>query len=146
MPIVNKTNYNDINAVMKEHIRRKEVALIRTLKWVGENVISVARGTQSYKDQTGNLRSSIGAIIVVNGHVEWQTSFNSVRQGQQGAQDGKDFARELIGEFPRGIALICVAGKNYAVHVANRGLDVLDSAELEAEKLMKEMLVTLNIR
>lgn len=145
MPIVDKTDYNAIDAYTAERIKNLEKALIRTLKWCAESIVNTARVSHTYKDQTGNLTSSIGAVIVVDGHIEWQSSFEVVKQGGQGAKDGLEFAKSLVKEFPKGIALIVVAGKNYAVHVSNRGYDVIDSAELEAKTLIPQMLQSLKI-
>lgn len=145
MPIKDNTSYANLDRAIQDSLRRAEAALIRTLKWVGETVVTTARNvkTNTYKDRTGNLRSSVGAIISVDGRIEWQSSFNVVKGGGEGAKEGKEFARQLVAQYPKGIVLICVAGKNYAVHVSNRGLDVLDSAEIEARQLVPQMLKTL---
>lgn len=147
MPITDLTSYADLDAALTEQIKRIETALIRTLKWVGETVINTARNVKvnTYKDQTGNLRSSIGAVVAIDGKIEWQSSFSTVKQGSEGARQGKDFAMSLVSQYPKGIVLICVAGKDYAVHVSNRGLDVLDSSELEAQQLVPQMLASLKL-
>ena len=147
MPITDLTRYAAIDAAFDEQIKRIEFALIRTLKYVGEECVNAARNAKekTYKDQTGNLRSSVGAIVSVDGKIEWQTSFEVVKQGGQGATEGAAFAKALVSKFPKGIALIVVAGKNYAVHVSNRGYDVLTSAELEANSLVPKMLASLKL-
>ena len=147
MPIKDLTSYADLDTAIQEQVRRIETAMVRTLKWVGETVCNTARNVKAntYKDQTGNLRSSVGAIVAIDGKVEWQSSFKTVKQGTEGAKQGVEFAKSLVNQYPRGIVLICVAGKEYAAHVSNRGLDVLDSSELEAQQLVPKMLVSLKL-
>ncbi len=147
MPITDLTQYAVLDAALEEQIKRIETALIRTLKWVGETVINTARNVKvnTYKDQTGNLRSSVGAVVAIDGKIEWQSSFKTVKHGGQGAKEGLEFAKSLVSQYPKSIVLICVAGKDYAVHVSNRGLDVLDSSELEAQQLVPQMLDSLKL-
>lgn len=53
-----------------EHFQSKaEDKMLVFLQAGGEKFIEVARRSGSYKDQTGNLRSSIGYIIAKNGKV-----------------------------------------------------------------------------
>jgi hypothetical protein len=73
------------------------------------------------------------------------SNFEQVKQGGKGSADGKAFAAELTGKFPEGICLIIVAGMNYAGYVSAR-YNVLDSAELQAEKLIPQLLEKLGIR
>ena len=52
------------------HFQRKaEDKMLVFLQAGGEKFIEVARRSGSYKDQTGNLRSSIGYIIAKDGEV-----------------------------------------------------------------------------
>lgn len=145
MPIIDKTDYRAVDDAFERHIRRAEQALIRTLKYCGEVVINSARDAHTYKDQTGNLTSSIGAVISVDGKVIWKSSFEVVMKGGKGAKEGVAFAKELTGNYPKGIALICVAGKNYAAYVSHRGYDVLDTAQLTASQIVPQMLQSLEL-
>jgi hypothetical protein len=113
--------------------------IIRQLHVIGEKCINHARSIDTYTDQTGNLRSSIGYVMVVDGEVTYISSFEVVKQGVEGASTGREFAISLAERFPRGVALIVVAGMNYAAHVATR-YDVIDSAQLLAKRLITEMM------
>jgi hypothetical protein len=140
MPIKRLTPDSVIDSYLTNLIERKERVIIRNLCYVGEKCLNEARANGGYVDRTGNLRSSIGYVVVVDGNVVQMSSFSAVKQGEQGAAGGKQFIEQLIGEFPTGICLIVVAGMNYAQYVSARGYNVLDSSELLAEKLVPQML------
>jgi len=63
-----------------------------------------------------------------------------VKQGKDGSSKGAAYVKSLARKFPQGICLIVVAGMNYASYVSAKGLDVLDSSELLAERLVPQML------
>lgn len=127
-----------------EHQAAYRRYMMREFAIVGEQCVNVARSEHpnNWTDRTGNLRSSIGYVIVMDGKVVAQSSFAVVAGGQEGATKGKNFAMKLAERFPRGIALIVVAGMEYAVHVANLDYDVLDSAEILAARLLKQFGIT----
>lgn len=143
MPIKQLTTDAEISRFIDEKVKRIEKALVYNLSYVGEQVLNKARSTNSYKDQTGNLRSSIGFVVAIDGKIKKTSDFEIVKNGADGAKSGKAYARELVNNYPQGICLIVVAGVDYAVHVSNRGYDVLDSSELLAERLVPQMLAQL---
>ena len=57
------TPMSEVDAYLEEQIQRIEQQTIYNLSYVGERCLNEARSTNSYKDQTGNLRSSIGYVI-----------------------------------------------------------------------------------
>ena len=122
-------NFDD-DAFFAEYAQRVVNVAIRNLCYIGESCINIGRSTNTYKDQTGNLRNSIGYVVVCDGQVIGEKFTN---------EHGKEFINELVSECGKGIYLIVVAGMRYATYVSAKGLDVLDSAELEAEKLMKQL-------
>lgn len=146
MPIRQITPMSEIDRYTELQLERLQTALLRTLKYIGETVLNRARSTNSYKDQTGNLRSSLGYVISVDGRVAYLSNFNVVKQGKDGTEQGAAFAKRLVRKFPKGICLIVVAGMDYAVHVKNKGYDVLDSSELLADKLVPSMLKQLGLK
>lgn len=155
------TTENEINAEIKRELERVDKAVIYVLQYVGEKCIRHARSLPSpnpknfpnfprvpphqpnYIDWTANLRSSIGYVIVRDGKIVSQGGFEEVGGGKDGARDGRKYAKETAAKFPKGYALIVVAGMNYAQYVSDRGYDVLDSAELLAEREVPKMLDTL---
>ena len=145
MPIRQITPKQQLDAYIDEQVKRWKKALLRLLSWVGEQCRNAAITSHRYKNQTGNLESSTGYVITDNGHIVKTGGFNAIYEGEEGASEGKRYAKSLVSQFPTGVCLIVVAGKDYASYVSDMGLDVLDSAELTARRLIPEMLKQLNI-
>jgi hypothetical protein len=146
MPIKPITTRQEIDAYLAEQVQRTEKAVINTLAYVGEQCINTARIGGSYRDQTGNLRSSVGYVVVKDGKVIHTSSFEVEKHGGQGATEGRAFAERKAHEFGKGIVLIVVAGMNYAAYVSAKGRDVLDSAELTADKLVPQLMQQLTTK
>lgn len=145
MPIRQITPMSEIDRYTEQKLKGLEQAVIRTLTYCGELCLNVARSTNSYKDQTGNLRSSIGYVVTVDGRIVNQSDFETVKKGGDGSKQGAAFAKQLVRRFPKGICLIVVAGMEYAAHVTNMGYDVLDSAELTADRIVPGLLKSLKL-
>ena len=146
MPIKRLTPTAEIDRYITGRVEAIKKAIIYNLCAVGEQVLNAARLTNSYKDQTGNLRSSIGYVVAVDGEIVQMSSFDTVKEGREGSRGGKEYAMQLVRDFPHGIVLIVVAGMNYASYVSAKGYDVLDSSELLADKLVPQMLQQLGLK
>jgi hypothetical protein len=146
MPIKRLTPPAEIDRFIEAEVERLKTALVYNLCAIGEQVLNAARLTNSYKDQTGNLRSSIGYVVSMNGEIVQMSSFDVVKEGGDGAKGGKAYALQLVKDFPQGIVLIVVAGMNYASYVSAKGYDVLDSSELLADRLVPQMLGQLGFK
>lgn len=146
MPIKRLTPTTEIDRYITGCVEAIKKALVYNLCAVGEQVLNAARLTNSYKDQTGNLRSSIGYVVAVDGEIAQMSSFDTVKEGREGSRGGKEYAMQLVRDFPNGIVLIVVAGMNYASYVSAKGYDVLDSSELLADKLVSQMLQQLGFK
>lgn len=135
------TPESEIQAYIEAQVERINMALLYNLQYVGERCLNAARSTNSYKDRTGNLRSSLGYVLVRDGAIFTQSDFAAVSNAStQGPKSGQQLAEELVKRAPKGLVLIVVAGMNYAQYVASKGYDVLDSAELLAERLVPQIL------
>jgi hypothetical protein len=147
MPLQRLTPDSAIEGCITELIERKEREIVRSLCYVGERCVNEARSYngKAYTDQTGNLRSSTGYVVVEDGNIVQTGGFGQVKNGGQGMSDGRGFAMQLSGRFPQGICLIVVAGMKYASYVSAKGYNVLDSSELLAERLVPQMLNQLGI-
>nr|DAT06059.1 MAG TPA: hypothetical protein [Caudoviricetes sp.] len=145
MAIVDNTDYNALIVEMRERAERINRAIIRTFQYIAEVLVREARMKGDYIDQTGNLRSSIGAIILLDGQIVSRSGFEVVKGGSSGANEGLTYAQQIAAAYPRGVALVVVAGKDYAAHVAARGRDVLSSAVLKAEDIVPRMMRQLNL-
>lgn len=142
MPIKCTTPISQIDEYMRQQFKRQEQALVNTLNYIGERCVNEARSYNgnAYQDQTGNLRSSVGYVVAVDGKIRSSSTFENVRNGEQGSRTGKEYATELVKQYPKGVVLIVVAGMNYAKYVEAKGYDVLTSAELLAEQLVPKLL------
>jgi hypothetical protein len=132
MGIVSNFSERDVNNFMKDFLKRKEVDFIRVLKFVGERAVNEARASGSYNDQTANLRNSTGFVIVVNGSVVSEDFSSSTNGKEKTTLNAKTIGRTLAYDLASGykdVALIVVAGMNYAAYVESRGYNVLTSAE-----------------
>lgn len=144
---------------------------IRRLQMLGEMCVNHARSvpkSQGFEDQTGNLRSSIGYAVFVNGIAvhsfyepasvqsgsrlvkrkrklkdgtikEYQAKMKIGGDGAVGAQKGQELATK-VGEKTNGVCLVVTAGMNYALYVESRGRDVIASAEQLAKRELPRML------
>lgn len=134
-----------VNKTLREEVEKQRRVLVRTMLYCAEEITNAARTTNSYTDRSGNLRSSVGCIVIVDGVILQEYGFEQVKEGAQGVIDGKEYAYSLAKQYPKGVAIIAVAGKEYASYVADKGYDVLDSAEVLAKKVIDLSLKELRI-
>lgn len=120
-------------------------ALVKTMCYIGEAAVKIARETGDYNDITGNLRSSIGYIVLSNGTVRQygapEQKGGKSGDGSVGVAKGNALLSKLKAEYPYGVVLVLCAGMEYAAFVENvRGKHVLIDAELEAQRLIDKLL------
>lgn len=114
---------------------------IKRLSMLGEMCVNHARSVPKdlgFEDQTGNLRSSIGYAVFVDG-VAVHSFYEEVKGGAEGAKAGQRLSAK-IGEGSSGVCLVVTAGMNYATYVESRGRDVIASAEQLAKRELPRML------
>jgi hypothetical protein len=140
------TSLEDVYTYLAEQIEKKVQVLLRTLTYIGKECVKNARTNPGYIDQTGNLRSSIGFMVLRDGVVVHKGGFEKVRGGTKGLAAGREFMSELVAENDRGLVLILVAGMNYATYVEATGRNVLKSGELQAEVLIPQLLKQLGFK
>lgn len=132
---------------LKASVEAKLRVLVNTFCYVGEQCIIEAREAGNYTDQTGNLRSSIGYAVVMDGKVVQRDCIDKVKQGDKGVSEGDDYLSKRIKKArKKGIVLIVTAGMNYAEYVEAKGYNVLSSAELKAGPLVKSILTRLGFK
>ena len=152
------TTDSEIKYYIEEEIRKKKNEIIQRLAYLGEQCVTIAKrkissaGLPYYKDRTANLKSSIGyvilidGIIVMNGKFRQEPPVDKRYSIENGAEKGQEFADKIASRYPKGIVLLIVAGMNYAEAVMARDYDVLDSAELNAENKMEDILKKLGFK
>lgn len=131
------TPQEDIDKYLKSRVKELINETIYKLSYIGEHVVNTAKIKGGYHNQTGNLRSSLGYIISIDGEIVKIGGFEVTKDGYDGVKGGEALAQALA-KTSKGITLIVVAGMHYAVYVSAKGLDVLDSAEIELEKQLQE--------
>jgi len=145
MPIVRTSPKGAASEFVRKILERQRRAIIENLTYIGEQALREARGhREGYKDQTGNLRSSIGYCIVEDGQIIHQSDFEVVKEGHEGKQKGQEYLQKIIEQSGKGISLIMVAGMPYAEYVEAMSLNVLDTSQQLAEKKVKEWLAKIN--
>jgi len=132
-------NQEAIRIRLEAALKRIEAAIIMQLSFLGEECVNLARNLNTYKNQTGNLRSSIGYVIVKDGRV-LKRNFKAASkdEGGTGVRTAEQIALKAITNTD-GFGLIVVAGMNYASAVEVKGYDVITSAEHFAQKKLPKI-------
>lgn len=139
-------NKQEIIRYIKSRYQVIENALLYRLEFLVTELQNHAKASGAYQDQTSNLRSSIGGVVVKNGKVIEYRGFEGT---QEGSSTGLEFINSIIGEMGSGYRIILVAGMNYASYVEEyHGKNVLKATELKAQQdiqvLMKELKLEIN--
>jgi len=131
----------DISRNMDKFASEVDRQISRANNFVGESFVSNARQTNTYRDQTANLRNSIGFIVIEDKN----KIAESFGQGE-GANKGKEAANDVASRIDDH-GLILVAGMEYAAAVESRGYDVIsnsvNTAKAQHQRLIKQGLSSL---
>ena len=138
------TNWHEVEL---EFIRAKEEYDRKAVEWLsvlGGRVVKYAREHVSYTDRTGNLRNSIGYVVVQNGRIVTEDFSIGSGHGEAKTQ-ARAYALEVARNLPANKTyLVWVAGMEYAKYVEAKGFDVLEGSgnwiESTAEKLKAEFV------
>lgn len=123
-----KTSFNFAGVAqrLQQFEARAQDVLVTKLKRVAREQVKRAKlvnPPKGYYDDTGDLSSSKGAMVFVDG-IEVYNYYTLTDQGQQGIEEGKKLARE-VGSQTTGVALVVTAGMFYARYVEDKGKDVI---------------------
>jgi hypothetical protein len=140
-------NTRDVIRAMRDRLGVVENLIVQNLSRVGEHAVTTAREHHAlnYTDRTGNLRASVGYVIVKDGEVVFSGGFDpsaadNRTDGDSGAQEGRAFAEQLKANYPKGFVLIIVAGMYYGAYVEDRSYNVVTFTKIEAERKANELL------
>lgn len=98
-------------------------------------------GADSWFDQSGNLRSSIGYAIYSYGRKQIESAFDSVLGSSEGSEKGRKMVADLASKYSDTYALVVVAAMEYADYVeAIDSKDVLASTEIYAKSEVNRYL------
>lgn len=132
-----KTNIGDTIKRLEQEQKVLDTKLVDLFRQAGEQAVEIAKTEHTYQDRTGNLTNSMGYAVVMNGEIVASGGFG----GGEGGSVGRAKVNELAGKYQAGtIALIVVAGMDYAELVERRGYDVLDSARLQLPNIVAYIL------
>ena len=130
--------------LLQESIAIINEEIERTLQYLGVQCVAKARkrsGEDSWFDDTGNLRSSVGYAIYEHGHEFIRSAFPIVINGVEGKEKGDALITELAKKYSSTYALVVVAAMDYAEYVeALENKDVLASTELWARGVIDEYI------
>lgn len=144
MGINMSTPISEIEVILHKSMLIVRDEIIRALSYLGEQCVIKVRdrsAMESWIDQTGNLRSSIGYAIYEEGRKEIESAFKVVKNGRKGADEGRKMIDELSGLYSNTYALVVIAAMSYAEYVeAKDNKDVLASTELFARKEVDKYL------
>ena len=129
----------------KEFEKQLDAAVEQIVVTVQEAFVKIAGKTvsfvinrpmsESWYDDSGNLRSSIGYVVARNDEVVKIGGFKQVLQGSEGVLKGREAALNLASQYPDTLVMIIVAGMDYADYVeAIESKDVLASAKGYVER------------
>lgn len=126
MPI--KVKFNE--AAARRYLEKAKddavINILEALDMACKQAMTHAKNVDTYKDQTGNLRSSIGYVLFQDGK-EVKRNFYGTGQGSaEGGKVAESKAKSRTGD--KLIVGVLVAGMNYAVYVEAMGYDVITGA------------------
>lgn len=125
-----------VGKVLDTFVEKQTDRRIEALIYQGNEFVRKARTNDTYKDRSGNLRSSIGFIVVKDGKI-LHSDFELSEKGEDrdtGLAVGTAFAMKNVKKGE--IALIGVAGMEYAFHVEKNGRDVITGSAPTKDELI----------
>lgn len=135
---------DQVSMLLREYMKVVYEEITRALSYLGEQCVEKARDRapeDSWFDQTGALRSSVGYAIYELGRKKIMSDFPIVKDGSEGSEEGKKMLNDLASLYRDTFALVVVAAMSYAEYVeALESKDVLASTELWAISKVDEYM------
>lgn len=154
MGIKAKFSVRDVRKITEDFYNNALISVSKALYRAAQEVVNDAKNRDTYADQTGNLRSSIGFVIFFNGVEIESSSFgggalfpnkDGVKgSGADGINKGKEFARAVASKYTRGFVVVVVAGMEYAAYVEAKGYDVITGSTLLLAPYFERELKTIS--
>lgn len=144
MGVTLKTPRSAVNAFFEQASGIIYQEILRALSYLGEQAVAKVRDreqAESWFDQTGNLRSSIGYAVYSHGKQLMESAFSAVKSGTEGQSEGRKMVESLASRYSTTYAMVVVAGMSYADAVEARdNKDVLASTEIWAKRKVDDYL------
>jgi hypothetical protein len=144
MPIKCKTDMSKLFAKIDTRIDAARENFQEAFQKTCLEITNLAKSTNTYKDQTNNLRSSIGYIVYDKGELvnEMFTKAGTGAEGDgsKGINQGKQIAEQAVKKYPDALVGVIVAGMEYALYVEAKGYDVLTGSCIQAKTILEKNL------
>lgn len=115
-----------------------EKALIFYLEAFVAELENHAKESAGYQDQTGNLKSSIGGVVLKDGK---PITYEGFKGKTEGVSTGKEFINSLVSKYQKGYTILLVAGMEYASPLENYlDFNVLIKTELKMQRELPEIM------
>lgn len=121
----------EIHKTMLNKIAKMEKTMEARLIRIGNKFVRDARLNADFTDRTGNLRSSIGYVLIGDG-TPIKADFEDTKNGLLGKAKAIEYATEITSGYTHGYVLVVVAGMEYAARVESHGFDVLTGSSIAA--------------
>lgn len=129
---------SDIDRFFAYFTDKADDKIFQMLSAAGEKYIEVARKSGSYKDHTGNLRSSVGYMVFKDEECvaeNFEKSSNGTDK-QTGVTKARRLAKKIALELDTGWVLVLTAGMEYAARVEALGYDVATKGSIKSEEFL----------
>ena len=146
MAIIQVTPQAEIAGTIDERITNLDKAVIHCMEVAREEGVNEARAHGEYTDQSGNLRSSTGGVIAYKGEIISSSSFDKVKNGDEGARTGKIYLKSIVEKILDKISLALGAGRDYAPYLQAKGRKVLGDAEEVTKRSLTKQFNDLGLK
>lgn len=144
MPIKCKTDMSKLFAKIDTRIDSARENFQEAFQKTCLEITNLAKSTNTYKDQTNNLRSSIGFIVYDKGELVnemfTKAGIGAEGDGSKGINQGKQIAEQAAKKYPNALVGVIVAGMEYALKVEAKGYDVLTGSCIQAKTILEKNL------
>lgn len=128
--------------LFKQSILIEKALIFRLESFVAE-LENHAKESAGYKDQTSNLKSSIGGAVLKDGNPITYKGFTGLSEG---VSTGKEFLNSVISNFGKGYTIVLVAGMEYASPLENYlNYNVLKKTELKMQRELPGVMKKLKL-
>ena len=147
MPIKCTTDMSKLFAKIDAKTEEAKASYTEAFEMACLDIFNLAKKTNTYKDQTNNLRSSIGFILYDRGELVTENfgmaGIGVEGDGSKGIVEGKRIAEEASKTHPESLIGVIVAGMEYALYVEAKGYDVLTGSCLQAKIVLEKYIKAL---
>ena len=147
MPIKCNADMSKLFAKIDARTEEAKASYTEAFEMACRDIVNLAKKTNTYKDQTNNLRSSIGFVLYDRGELVTENfsiaGMGTEGDGAKGIVEGKRIAEEAANIYPESLIGVIVAGMEYALYVEAKGYDVLTGSCLQAKQILEKYIKVL---